>query len=54
MKTWAHFGTYVAELSEKLKEAGVDQEEEKKNLKETRNLISNSMINEETKPEVKS
>ncbi|XP_066950442.1 arfGAP with SH3 domain, ANK repeat and PH domain-containing protein isoform X4 [Macrobrachium rosenbergii] len=43
MKTWAHFGTYVSELSEKLRDVRHRQEEERRHLLATRKIISNSL-----------
>ena len=43
MKTWAHFGTYVSELSEKLKDARHSQEEERIQINDTKTLIMNSL-----------
>lgn len=51
MKTWAHFGSYVSELSEKLRDVRHRQEEERRHLLATRKLISNS-LSAEVKPEV--
>lgn len=50
MKTWAYFGSYVSELSEKLRDMRHRQEEEKRHLLDTRKMISNS-LNAEVKPE---
>ncbi|KAG0716928.1 ArfGAP with SH3 domain, ANK repeat and PH domain-containing protein [Chionoecetes opilio] len=50
MKTWAHFGSYVSELSEKLRDVRHRQEEERRHLLATRKIISNS-LNAEVKPE---
>ncbi|CAL4061582.1 unnamed protein product, partial [Meganyctiphanes norvegica] len=43
MKTWAHFGSYVTELSEKLRDVRHQQEEERRQLLATRQLIRNSL-----------
>lgn len=51
MKTWAHFGSYVSELSEKLRDVRHRQEEERRHLLATRKIISNS-LSAEVKPEV--
>lgn len=51
MKTWAHFGTYVSELSERLRDVRHRQEEERRHLLNTRKIISNS-LSAEVKPEV--
>lgn len=51
MKTWAHFGSYVSELSEKLRDVRHRQEEERRHLLATRKMISNS-LSAEIKPEV--
>ncbi|XP_050731390.1 arf-GAP with SH3 domain, ANK repeat and PH domain-containing protein 2-like isoform X3 [Eriocheir sinensis] len=50
MKTWAHFGSYVSELSEKLRDVRHRQEEERRHLLATRKIISNS-LSAEIKPE---
>ncbi|XP_042212211.1 arfGAP with SH3 domain, ANK repeat and PH domain-containing protein-like isoform X5 [Homarus americanus] len=50
MKTWAHFGSYVSELSEKLRDVRHRQEEERRHLLATRKLISNS-LSAEVRPE---
>ncbi|XP_069162447.1 arfGAP with SH3 domain, ANK repeat and PH domain-containing protein isoform X3 [Procambarus clarkii] len=50
MKTWAHFGSYVSELSEKLRDVRHRQEEERRHLLATRKIISNS-LSAEVKPE---
>lgn len=51
MKTWAHFGTYVTELSEKLRDVRHRQEEERRRLLATRKIISSS-LSAEAKTEV--
>lgn len=51
MKTWAHFGSYVTELSEKLRDVRHQQEEERRDLLNTCSLIKNS-LSAEAKTEV--
>ncbi|XP_018012440.1 arf-GAP with SH3 domain, ANK repeat and PH domain-containing protein 2 isoform X2 [Hyalella azteca] len=46
LKTWEHFGTYVSELSDRLKEVRHRHEEERRLLVETRTLIKNSLTSE--------
>jgi len=43
MKTWQYFGTYVSELSDRLREVKTQHEEERRLLIETRALIKNSL-----------
>lgn len=49
MKTWAHFGTYVTELSGRLKDARQSQEEERIQINDTKALILSSMNSEDSK-----
>ncbi|KAF2365042.1 Arf GTPase activating protein [Trinorchestia longiramus] len=46
LKTWEHFGSYVSELSDRLKEVRHRHEEERRLLVETRTLIKNSLTSE--------
>ena len=43
MKTWQHFGSYVSELSNRLREVRHKHEEERRLLMQTRALIKSSL-----------